>query len=173
MSQWASQRLLARAILALTLAGLVACRPDPAPPSSSPVHGAVDPPAKVKIFMMETGNPSVKWIRVNEVGVGICKHGERCATSFSFELQTPHIKDTDEIRITTVGGDPTCLSPKPDYTLTKARPDLTISFDQTCGDGTKAFWTYMIECAGPPSGNCGGARPADPGVIIEGGPPGA
>jgi hypothetical protein len=162
--------------LGLTVLLLLGCRSGPKG-GSEPIGSPQDPAAPqdtVRINIMKTAG--TKWIKVNNLGIGLCKHPGRCPDSLTFELENnPPIGENDEIRIRTAGGDGHCIEPSPEpdgYALTRADPTQKIHFLATCDEKTKAVWMYSIACVDPSGGDCGGILPADPGVIIEGGPAG-
>lgn len=163
-------------VLGLTAFLSLGCRCEPKG-GSEPIGSPQAPAAAqdtVRIHIMKTAG--TKWIKVNNLGIGLCKDSGRCPDSLTFQLENnPPIGDDDEIRIRTAGGDSSCIEPSPEpdgYTLTRASPTQKIHFLATCDDDTKAVWMYAIACEDPLGGNCGGILPADPGVIIEGGPSG-
>jgi len=152
-------------ILGVALAALLlpACARNPKPVSATLVGPTV------KVWVKKSG--SERYLRVSEIGFGVCKNDQRCGSSFSFKFQSGSIADTDRIEITTAGGSDACLTPKPPYRLTEADPEVTVSFNDVpaCLD-VKDYWLYKVACVDQGGGDCGGIEPEDPGVIIDGGP---
>jgi hypothetical protein len=140
---------------------------------------AANPP-KVKVDIQKQG--STYGFRISNNGVGVCKHPQRCQNQFVFELGAgkPPISGAYRIAIETASGSAACLVPGPPYFLTEAAPTRTVAVsrdDTVCPETTKAAWMYTVSCqeldgSGTPTGDDCGVVPADPGVIIQGGPSG-
>jgi hypothetical protein len=127
-----------------------------------------DPETTVEIRIDNTS--SGRELAVKNRGVGVCKSG-KCSASITWHWKKGDERPGEKIVIQHSGGTPgseKCFEQR--YEIQEPKSEISATVSADCPGG-KSAWFYDIRCETASGSSCG-IPPVDPGVIIEGGPPG-